>query len=236
MEKFRNCLSSDEEYPDGLDILDKFNGFEGRYIETDSDEEQRRPMRMLTEEFEVNEFTSLANDYKIDPGKFIKQIPGNLRNDYKLGAIIRDEEGGRINHAQGKKFGIDRSIKSIKKAHKNEIPPEVELLKEIDHPCANKIVEIYEDHRSIHVVRSPVKGRLLADVISEIKDLSERESAYILIQILSLSKYLHERNIVLRGLRADNVRVRNRIIGNNNFHTVRVVDFNTTTKFEPGWQ
>ena len=235
MENYKNILSSDDEYPDGLDVLDKFNGFEGRYIETESDEEQPKVSRWHFEEFEVTDFTNLAKDYKVDPGKFIQNVPGTLRNDYKLGAITRDEEGGRINHAQGKKFGIDRSIKSIRKAHKSAIPPEVELLKEIDHPCANKILEIYEDHRSIHLVRSPVKGRLLADVISEIKDLSERESAYILIQILSLSKYLHERNIVLRGLRADNVRVRNRIIGNNNFHAVRVVDFNETTKFEPGW-
>ena len=99
MEKFSNILSSDEEFPDGLDVLDKFNGFEGRYIETESDEEKLPFLRKNTSEFEVNEFTTLANDYKIDPGKFIKYVPGTLRNDYKLGAIIRDEEGGRINHA-----------------------------------------------------------------------------------------------------------------------------------------
>jgi calcium-dependent protein kinase len=55
--------------------------------------------QVVVEDFTVAEFVMNANDFQIDPGKFVKYVDGILRTDYKIGTIIRDEAGGRINHA-----------------------------------------------------------------------------------------------------------------------------------------
>jgi hypothetical protein len=84
--------------------------------------------------------------------------------------MIRNEVGGRINHAVQIAYQFDRSIKSIRLRPGTEIPKEVELLKEIDHPCAYKIMAIYLDHRFQHVVRSAIRGEDLGTWLEHFKE------------------------------------------------------------------
>jgi serine/threonine protein kinase len=106
----------------------------------------------------------VAHNYRIDPGKFVIEKEATLRKDYNIGKIIRMVElKWRINHLTHIKFGVERGVKSIRLSHETEIPLEVELLKGIDHPCAYKILEIYRDHRWIHLVRSPINGQVMSE-------------------------------------------------------------------------
>jgi hypothetical protein len=168
-----HALSSDSDCEElDHDTLKQFISEEyGQYVETGSDievteEVEETDPTIYTEEFDTVDYIRHAKDYGMDPGRFIINVPGNLlRTDYKIGTAVRDETGGRINHAVYKRFDIERSVKSIRKDVADELPKEVELLAKIDHPCAYKILEIYKDHRSMHLVRSPIAGLILGDLI-----------------------------------------------------------------------
>jgi hypothetical protein len=110
-------------------------------------------------------FVEEVNDYRIDPGLFVKYVKDLLRAHYKIGTMIRDEAGGRINHATRLQFNFDVSVKSIRSERDQAAPQEVRLLKEIDHPCAYKIRAVFKDKRSQHVVRSAIKGVVLSDFV-----------------------------------------------------------------------
>jgi hypothetical protein len=74
------------------------------------------------------DYISSANEFKIDHGKFTREIEGILRDDYKIGQKIHEDNGGRLNNATNKKFDIERSCKTIRKEG-DEDPPEVGLVK-----------------------------------------------------------------------------------------------------------
>jgi serine/threonine protein kinase len=64
--------------------------------------------------------------------------------------------------------------------------------------------------------------------------LTEKETAYIIVQLLSLVAYLNELGVMLRGIRLDNLMTVERNLMGHTFHFVSLIDFNESLKFQPG--
>jgi serine/threonine protein kinase len=64
--------------------------------------------------------------------------------------------------------------------------------------------------------------------------MPDREAAHIIVQLLSLLAYLHEKNVMLQGLRLNNVMLEEGTLLDKRHFSVSVIDFNETIGFTPG--
>jgi serine/threonine protein kinase len=120
--------------------------------------------------------------------------------------MIREDNGGRLNHTTNKKFNVDRSCKSIRKEGDVD-PPEVGLVKYLDHICIPKIIEIYRDHRNVHTVRNAVLGPILPEYSATYENgiVDESQVQAIVAQLFGCLAYMHERGLVMRAIRPENI-------------------------------
>ena len=137
-------------------------------------------------------------------------------------------------------FRKDRSrwaVKTVKKSkveHWPQLINEIELIQQVqDHPSINPLVDVYEDHKSIHLVSDLCTGgRLSSFVQSAVLDnpnpdykLIESEAACIIQQLLRAIDHCHANGIVHRDLKLDNVLFRK-----HKSLEVRLIDFDISCK------
>lgn len=85
---------------------------------------------------------------------------------------------------------------------------EIAMLKMIDHPNVVRIFECFQDDFNFHIVTEYCKeGDLIQYIIKE-QGISEETAAYIMKQVLSAVAYCHERNVVHRDLKAENILIK----------------------------
>eukprot|EP00559_Dactyliosolen_fragilissimus_P001311 CAMPEP_0184866690 /NCGR_PEP_ID=MMETSP0580-20130426/23314_1 /TAXON_ID=1118495 /ORGANISM="Dactyliosolen fragilissimus" /LENGTH=497 /DNA_ID=CAMNT_0027366505 /DNA_START=167 /DNA_END=1660 /DNA_ORIENTATION=- len=83
----------------------------------------------------------------------------------------------------------------------DELRNEVEVLKSLDHPNIVRAYEVYEDKRNIYVVMEYCSG---GDLHTR-APYTESEAAKIIGKTISALTYMHERNIVHRDLKFENI-------------------------------
>lgn len=105
-----------------------------------------------------------------------------------------------------------RALKIIKKAlidnsyfyTKSELK-EAKIMKILDHPHIIKYFECFEDLNCVYVSMEYCQGGDLYSEIKKISRFNEETSAEIMVQLLSAVQYLHEKNIVHRDLKLQNI-------------------------------
>ena len=80
---------------------------------------------------------------------------------------------------------------------------ELELFAMLDHPNIIKVHEAFEDKHKIYFIIDELKGESLFDKIIENGSLSEIGSASIGAYLVSIIRYLHKKDIVIRNLRPE---------------------------------
>lgn len=83
---------------------------------------------------------------------------------------------------------------------------EIELLATLRHPQMPYLFDAFEENEQLYYVMSYIKGSTLEDMLFE-QDASftEPEAWRVILQILTLVKYLHSRRIIHRDVRIPNV-------------------------------
>ncbi|OMJ91757.1 hypothetical protein SteCoe_5658 [Stentor coeruleus] len=121
-----------------------------------------------------------------------------------------------------------RALKIIKKAlienshfyTKSELK-EAKIMKILDHPHIIKYFECFEDLNCVYVSMEYCQGGDLYSEIKKVNKFNEETSAEIMVQLLSAVQYLHEKNIVHRDLKLQNL-----LLGqNSNNIDVKIADF-----------
>lgn len=103
---------------------------------------------------------------------------------------------------------------------------EVEILGSLHHPNIVSYREVAVIGEAICLVMSYVPGVELFQWVAENRRLGERETAVILRQVLLALVYLHERGIVHRDLKLENILVEtSHAGGNSTYPRVTLVDF-----------
>ena len=116
-------------------------------------------------------------------------------------------------------------LKSIMKDHVDndfaleEMRSELKTLSKLNHPNIVKLYEAYERRRHIYLVMDYCSGGDLTD-----RHFNEAECALILSKILSAVAYMHEKGVVHRDLKLENVVL-------DKASTIKIIDFGLATKY-----
>jgi calcium-dependent protein kinase len=134
----------------------------------------------------------------------------------------------------------DRARLAVKTVEKSKVRDlshlrnEINLMSELkQHPNINTLIDVFEDDKCIHLISdlctgghlsSYIQSRVINNPTIDYK-LHEQEASYIIKQILDAMEHCHDKKIVHRDLKLENVLFRK-----NRKLEIRLIDFDISTK------
>jgi serine/threonine protein kinase len=84
---------------------------------------------------------------------------------------------------------------------------EVDVMARLDHNNLTKMFGYYEDHQRFMLIIELVEGKDLFDAVSERggKDFNDMEQGYLLKQLVSATKHMHDNNLIHRDIKPENI-------------------------------
>ncbi|KAM8853856.1 serine/threonine-protein kinase SIK2 [Synchiropus picturatus] len=104
---------------------------------------------------------------------------------------------------------------------------EVQIMKMLDHPHIIKLYQVMETKNMLYLVTEYAKNGEIFDYLAKHGRLSELEARRKFWQILSAVEYCHNRNIVHRDLKAENLLL-------DGHMNIKIADFGFGNFFKPG--
>ena len=172
------------------------------------------------------------NNLKINKESFVTINKGDITQFYEILKKIGEGAYGKIYKVKNKQSG---DIRAMKQVMKNKIPDlnkfqtEIKILSKVDHPNIVRLFEVIEDDKYYNLLQEFCTGGELLKK-TETTKLKEKEVAKIFIQIMSAVAYCHEKGIVHRDLKLENIL----------FETeepdspIKIIDFGFSVLFENG--
>jgi calcium-dependent protein kinase len=171
------------------------------------------------------------DNIKVSANLLISKKYSPIEESYLILREIGRGSFGQVMYAQHRETEAFRAIKIIPKqphefgASIDKFCEEVKILSSIDHPNVVQIYEFYEDNTNLYLVTEYIEGGPLHELIREMKKLPEEVACNIVRQLLSAIKYCHEKKIVHRDLKLENVLLDAKSVSAN----VKVIDFGLST-------
>jgi serine/threonine protein kinase len=189
-----------------------------------------------------NHKAHLATAYN-ELGKELASTKVKVVGNYTLGKVIGEGSSPLFSHlhitsyssgAYGKvRLGTHRltstrvAIKQIPKALSATLTREIHHHRQLHHPHITQLYEVIATETSIWLVTELCSGGELFDYLTEKGRTSEEETRHIFGQICLAVNYLHDKGIVHRDLKLENVLLDERC-------RVKLGDFGFTREFERG--
>jgi calcium-dependent protein kinase len=165
-------------------------------------------------------------------GLVLTDTARDVTKEYELDAKrIGQGTYGTVSKALCKKSKQLRACKNIPKAAVKDTTPlkqEVDLMKNLDHPNIVKLLEIFEDAKSIYLIQELCQGGELFERIIEMGSFSEKQAGSIIKQLVSAVSYLHSHGIVHRDLKPENIL----FLAPKDLQ-IKLIDFGLATKIPP---
>ncbi|KAH9506904.1 Death-associated protein kinase 1, variant 3 [Dermatophagoides farinae] len=108
-----------------------------------------------------------------------------------------------------------------------DIELEIAILSDLDHPNIIKLIDVFEDNHQVVLVFELMKGGELQDYIAEHDYLSERETQFLMKQILEALAYMHEKSIVHLDLKPENI-----LLDNLDSRQLKIIDFGISQRYD----
>ena len=154
-----------------------------------------------------------------------KKYPETDLNFYKYGRLIGQGAFGKVNLGLNVLTGRVVAIKSFNKSNLNsnsenmkKIIYETNLMKKLNHPNITKILELFEEKEYILIIMEYINGGNLFSFLKKHRKVSEKTAKLLYKQIILGIKYMHEKNIVHRDIKLENI-----LIDLNN--NIKICDF-----------
>ena len=170
-----------------------------------NNEEQKSKSKIFLRQSEkltkyIKNYYNKYNDYPSSNIKF-----------YKFGRVIGKGAFGKVNLGLHILTGRIVAIKSFNKTKinnekdRNKIMNEIKLMKNLKHFSVVKLLDTFENEKYIFIIMENVLGGDLLTFIKKRNKLPEKTAKYIFKQLLQALKYIHNKNIVHRDIKLDNI-------------------------------
>jgi len=118
---------------------------------------------------------------------------------------------GSVHKARMRETGWTRVVKVVdmmsQREGRQQALMEIGMLKELDHPNICRLHETFEDRERMYLVLEYARGRDLYQDISNQETLDESRAITIMRQVFAALEYCHDRRIMHRDLKPDNIMV-----------------------------
>jgi calcium-dependent protein kinase len=156
---------------------------------------------------------------------FIRQNTKPITEVYQL-----KESSGRggfslVYPAKHKSTGMKRAVKKFSKKEAltgglDQIPKEIEILRQLSHPHILKTYEWFEDESNYYLVTEMIEGGTLLKRIEQTDKFGEREAAMVMQQLLSTINYIHSKGICHRDIKLENI-----MLEKSKDYSIKLIDF-----------
>lgn len=144
-------------------------------------------------------------------GSLIYELP-EIDKDLKTLKKLGEGAYGTAHLVLQQSTGQERVVKHIRKGgdvNPEALAQEVQLLKTLDHPNIIHMYGFYEDYRHLYILMEPAQGGELLSVLRKIheqeQNLTEAWPAQVFQQCLSAMAYCHDRLVVHKDLKPENI-------------------------------
>lgn len=156
--------------------------------------------------------------------------------DYELKGVIGGGNFGKVQIVIHRKTGQRRACKTILihwPSQRQLIEQEIETLKCLDHPNILRLHETYDDGCTIYLIMELCEGGMLYDRIVKHYErlrtpITEEQVAVWMKQTLSATKFCHERQIVHRDVKPDNII----LVDESDSSDIKVIDFGLSSTMQ----
>ena len=153
--------------------------------------------------------TEKNNDenFIISKESFVTINKGDITQFYEVIKKIGEGSYGKIYKVKNKQSGDIRAMKQILKSKipdLNKFQNEIKILAMVDHPNIVRLFEVIEDDKYFNLFQELCTGGELSRKI-QTTQLKEKEIARIFNEIMSAVAYCHEKGIVHRDLKLENI-------------------------------
>ena len=138
---------------------------------------------------------------------FVTINKGDITQFYEVIKKIGEGSYGQIYKVKNKQSGDIRAMKQIMKSKIpdiNKFQNEIKILAMVDHPNIVRLFEVIEDDKYFNLFQELCTGGELSRKI-QTTQLKEKEIARIFNEIMSAVAYCHEKGIVHRDLKLENI-------------------------------
>ena len=175
---------------------------------------------------------SLNQDLILNNNVIVSESQTNIDDHYIREKMLGECSYGEVWLVKHKELGTEFALKIIEKgpySNSQQIENEINILKKLDHPFILKILEFQSTSNKYYIVTDYCRNGELFDEIKKRDRFSERETAYILYQVLLAIRYCHKMRIVHRDIKPENILIVGR--ENNGLLNVKLIDFGTAKIF-----
>ncbi|KAH9950746.1 hypothetical protein B0H21DRAFT_802279 [Amylocystis lapponica] len=173
-----------------------------------------------------NHKAQLANAYN-ELGKELSSQKIRVVGNYTLGKVIGEGTYGKVRMGVHRLSGTRVAIKQIPKAMSASLTREIHHHRQLHHPHVTQLYEVIATESNIWLVTELCSGGELFDYLAEKGRLAEDETRVLFGQLCLAVAYVHEKGIVHRDLKLENVLLDERC-------RVKLGDFGFTREFERG--
>ena len=148
-----------------------------------------------------------GNCLKVNKESFVTINKGDITRSYEIIKKIGEGAYGKIYKVRNKQSGDIRAMKQIQKNKIKDLTKfqtEIKILSLVDHPNIVRLFEVIEDNNYYNLLQELCTGGELLKK-TETTHLKEKEVARIFSQIMSAVSYCHDRGIVHRDLKLENI-------------------------------
>jgi len=134
-----------------------------------------------------------------------------------------------INKATSQPCAIKQIAKSVPF---NRAAEEIQIMQKLEHQHIVRFFEHFEDNLNKYIVMELCAGGKLVNFLARMQDYRESDAALVMSQLFSAIKYIHEKHIVHRDVKPDNMLLESWNPLRSN--TLKLIDFGLSCKCTPG--
>ncbi|XP_051048608.1 serine/threonine-protein kinase 33 [Phodopus roborovskii] len=161
----------------------------------------------------------------------------DIEEFYTFGRILGQGSFGMVNEATDKETGAKWAIKKVNKEKAGSsavklLEREVNILKSVKHKHIIHLEQVFETPKQMYLVMELCEDGELKEVLDKKGHFSENETRLIIQSLASAIAYLHNKDIVHRDLKLENIMVKSSFMDDNNEMNlnIKVTDFGLAVK------